>query len=1189
MKSSNLRPFPAWSWRGSRGGSLASAHRCAADGGGRDTSSSRPNALVGQPPLNPLLGKEGKGVRWSLIPWLLLLALSASAQDLALNVPPSGAEQIVTIPLSTADLDALKLSVTDPAQVVAAAKDDAGWHALQTQWDAPVADGDPALLTVSVPPDDAASEKAVWLTSPGAPPRLVARGGGLAVTQDADAVTIESADYAVTHAKAKGGLPSRIVLRPSGKVFETFDLNDRVYDKQLGGFYLRKDPEPRLEVIANGPLVTIVRVTAYYTNDAGQRPASAPRATYLFRYQAGSPVVTVMMTASQDQPFAWRELHGLEINFPDQSFPGYIAGSPRIEKTFVADETAASYGWAAFRDGDSLVGIFAAGGVKTYDGRGGYGTYLHGPWIGWTAASQTMAANLYLSGSSEGAARIESTVAGWRRPGEAWVAPVASLQTAEGLSAGLADRPAPVAGRLRWWLSLAKAEFRRQHLAEGAARIRAIAAAQDQFTDAPAMDQWFAANTGLQSLVSDRMAAAFDGARLVSLYDQQANRELLAEPTGLWQLQLRDADKVSHPFGPDLWPDKLPADARINPRIWESEGAQTLELTCAGLPLSDTGLTGPTVRATYSVLGGRMSIALAVDNKTALSVWDIECPRLRVGALGDQGSDDVFFFPRGSGEIQRDPVGTGVNWGGLYPGGWSTMQYLAVYDQDGGLYIGAEDPVASAKETFASGPSGANGNLYGVRWPAPDQTKAGNGWTLPGRAALELFDGDWYDAARIYRGWASREAQWWPARAKEKVTPDWVRELPFWVLSSGTAYEPNNVVARTIATAEFMDVPTALHWYNWSQIPFDDDYPHYNPARPDTPQGVKELQAAGIKVMPYINGRLWDSELDDFKQTAHKYATKKEDGTPYIETYGSKIPLAPMCPYTEFWQREQQTIVTWLTQEVGVDGVYLDQIGAAKPVLCYDASHGHPLGGGHWWTTSGYWPMLAGMRAELPKDKFLTTECNAEPYMQYIDGYLTWHWQYQNQVPAFSAVYADQVALFSRAYRGGPTQDLADRMKAAQQLVFGEQIGWINPGIEQRPAGAFMKQCVKLRLALKDYLAHGEMRRPPALPAELDTVTADWRWQNDWPVTLPVVQTGAWQATDGRVVVIAANVGPDAVKTTLTIRPDELGAAGRPAKVIRRTMDGESTVPAPDLTQPWVVEIPAETVVAYELIPGGEG
>ena len=1126
---------------------------------------------------------------------LLLIGLTAAlapAQDLALTTPPGPADaaQIVTIPVPTADLKALGLSVADPSQVVAAAKDGEGWHAIQTQWDAAVDESDAALLTVAVPPDDAAKEKAVWLSAAGAPPRLVARGGGLAVTNEGDTLQVESASYAVTHRKAQGGLPASIELRPSGKVFDTFSLNDRVYDKELGGYDLRRDPDPKVELLASGPLVAIVRVTAHYTNAAGQRPASEPYAVYTFHYQSGSPVVPVTMEAHQTTPFAWRELHGLEINFPDESFPGYLGGQPDADETFDADEVATSHAWAALKDGDSLVGLFGAGGVKVYDGRGGYGTYLHGPWIGWTGLTQAMSANLFLSGQPGSATTLADMADSWRRPGDAWLAPRASLETLQSLQASLGQRPAPVAGRLRWWLSLAAAEFRRHHLALGAERIRTIAAAEASFAEPAKMDAWFASQTGLQSLVADRLAVAFDGPRLVSLYDQATQRELLAEPTGLWQLQLRDAEGQGHEFGPDLWPSKPSGDARILTRTWAADGATTLELTCSGLPLStaDGMIPGPTVRTTYTVLGGRLNISLAVDNKTDLSLWQVECPRLPVGTLGDDRRDDVFFFPRASGELQTDPVGTGVSWGGRYPSGWSSMQYMAVYDDDGGVYIAAEDPVASTKETFANGPDGAGANLYGVRWPAPDMNKSGNDWTLPGRAAIELFDGDWYDAARIYRGWVSKEAQWWPARAKEKVTPAWVREIPFWVLASGSPYDPDNVVSKTIATAKFMDVPTALHWYNWSQIPFDNDYPHYNPAREDTPQGVKELQAAGVKVMPYINGRLWDSELDDFKQTAIKYAAKKEDGTPYIEVYGSKIPLAPMCPATPFWQHEQQKIVKWLTQEVGVDGVYLDQIGAASPALCYDATHGHPLGGGHWWTTSGYWPMLQGMRQELPADKFLTTECNAEPYMQFIDGYLTWHWQYPNMVPAFSAVYADQVVLFSRAYRGGPSRELADRMKAAQQLVFGEQIGWINPGIESRPAGAFMKQCVKLRQALNPYLAHGEMRRPPKLPADLATLTADWQWRNEWPVTLPVIQAGAWQATDGRVALIFANFSPEAVQTTATIDTAELGAAGKPRQILRRTIDGAAPIDVPDVGR-LSIDVPAESVVVYELQPAAEG
>ena len=75
----------------------------------------------------------------------------------------------------------------------------------------------------------------------------------------------------------------------------------------------------------------------------------------------------------------------------------------------------------------------------------------------------------------------------------------------------------------------------------------------------------------------------------------------------------------------------------------------------------------------------------------------------------------------------------------------------------------------------------------------------------------------------------------------------------------------------------------------------------------------------------------------------------------------------------------------------------------------------------------------------------ITTECNAEPFIRWMDGYLTWHWQYDGAVPVFPAIYGGTIQMFGRSYGGGDTRDLALRMRAAQQLVYGEQLGWINP------------------------------------------------------------------------------------------------------------------------------------------------
>jgi hypothetical protein len=176
----------------------------------------------------------------------------------------------------------------------------------------------------------------------------------------------------------------------------------------------------------------------------------------------------------------------------------------------------------------------------------------------------------------------------------------------------------------------------------------------------------------------------------------------------------------------------------------------------------------------------------------------------------------------------------------------------------------------------------------------------------------------------------------------------------------------------------------------------------------------------------------------------------------------------------------------------------------------------------------------------------LTTECNAEPFIRGFDGYLTWHWQFQDQVPAFPAIYGGSIQMFGRAYRGGPTQDLALRMKAGQQLVFGEQIGWIGPEIVDRPdSAAFLKKIAALRWQFSRYFDQGVMERPPHLRGDVPPVTADWQWSGEWPITTPAIQTGAWRIPKADTLVLFfVNVSRDPVKANLELDLHAYGLSG---------------------------------------------
>jgi hypothetical protein len=439
-------------------------------------------------------------------------------------------------------------------------------------------------------------------------------------------------------------------------------------------------------------------------------------------------------------------------------------------------------------------------------------------------------------------------------------------------------------------------------------------------------------------------------------------------------------------------------------------------------------------------------------------------------------------------------------------------------------------------------------------WYVPDMGVPDNTFRSPAPTVARPFRGDWFDAAQLYRAWAENSADWWPreTRWSRPDTPQWMREVCVWACTGGASGE---CVQKVKDFAAFMGVPTAFHWYSWHQIPFDVEYPHYFPTRPGMAEGVRELQAAGVRVMPYINGRLWDTALQDFKDSAIAAATKDADGKPYIEEYGSGAKLAPMCPTQRLWQEKVQEIVLRLVTEVGVDGVYIDQIGAAAPRLCMDKSHGHPLGGGHWWTQGGYWPLLSELQAKLPPDKMITTECNAESYARWFDAYLTWHWQQQDMVPAFPAIYAGRVQLFSRAYNGGDQQ--AHWMRIGQQLVFGEQLGWVDPAniLPHADTADFMRRAARARYDNLAYLAEGRMARPPKVEGQIPDVTADWAWSGKWIVTDSALQKGAWFAEDGSLLLVFANVSGEALSAELAF---DAADYGWPAKAKLALGDGEA-------------------------------
>lgn len=958
--------------------------------------------------------------------------------------------------------------------------------------------------------------------------------------------------------KQQGGLPFRISFG-GGRVLDSFRWNNRLHHRTNGSFCMSDDVEASVERVASGTVCTVIRAKSRFVQ-GGRQPSSQPTAVYDLYYFSNLPLVLIRSKIRQNSTFLWDEVHPLELNYSGHRLPQWAGGEPPAEGRFEATRKSfPQSAWGLVHDGTVGIGMFQGGQVLLHDG--GNGTYIqaHGDsaWHEWNGLECGFSTWLWLGSGSDPTSEMQHVVRSWELGG-GWSVTLDTARAFIDAARNQLRTNSVAGGRRAGWR------------VQGAKQLEAEGRLQEsmQVANGGRPHNWSVLQSGDLGLILER---ADDGIRVLSLFDSANERALLtAKPLPLFHMTLQETAKNEQV--------KLAADHGWQNVLVEEEGDFRAGSIDKGLRVewrkpADQRLGDLRVvaRVTAAPKSSLLRWTFSVRHlPEPWSVWRVVFPQVAVADLGRSGA---VFFPKAAGQVERDPWRRSVRFSGTYPGGWTSMQFMAAYDEAGstGLYLATHDPWGSTKDLRVESRPSEHCVVLSFDHPVPDMGKAGNTFELSGVAVWQLLHGDWFDAAVAYRDWVRKEARWFPRLTREgrADTPAWMRQLSVWALSGGPA---SNCVPEVQAFTDFLGQPAAVHWYNWHEIPFDNDYPHYFPAKPGFAEGVRHLQGKGTFVMPYINGRLWDRRdqgTNDFEFTkrALPAASKDSKGAPFLESYGSKetdgtpVQLGVMCPTTELWQKQVRSMVLRLMTECGVKAVYIDQIAAAAPTLCADATHGHPLGGGHWWT-EGYWKMLDSIRRAMPRDCVLTTECNGEPFIRFFDGYLTWHWQYDGQVPAFPAVYGGALQMFGRSYGGGTTRDLALRMRVGQQFVFGEQLGWISPGVvKEKENAAFLRQAVALRRELAQYFYSGEMARPPWLRGTIPTVRADWQWQGVAWVTTDAVLSGSWHLPSARrLVLLFANVSPEPVTAEVDFDATAYGYSRSPVRLRILTSSGMGDV-----------------------------
>lgn len=534
-----------------------------------------------------------------------------------------------------------------------------------------------------------------------------------------------------------------------------------------------------------------------------------------------------------------------------------------------------------------------------------------------------------------------------------------------------------------------------------------------------------------------------------------------------------------------------------------------------------------------------VAATVRLATKSAASSWDISVtcrsarwalyetryPYLR--HIVDDGAADVMMPAKGLGaRVFANHVAPASPEAFDYPG-WYPM--VAAYMQGGtGLYLAAQDGAARAKRMLFL--KDHDLRLETVVEQAGVVGAAAKGPGFP--VVLATYRGDWWQTAKIYRRWALRQK--WCAKGKMVDRADYPRRMSeshAWLLCVGGPGGVSNFVSSV--KRKWPDARFGVEWTQWGNQPFDVNYPEMLPAQRNVDGTMAYATEIGVPLMPYVNGRLWDTELASWHY-ARRDCTLAADGDFNLEQYGPPHRLRTfgvMCPGAADWRACFGDYIVRLCDVTRCGYVYLDQIACSRPRLCFNPGHGHPAGGGSWWADGQRRMLEPAHRTLAARNVPLTSEGAGEYLLDVIDGYLLACAPRVEDVPFYTAVYGGYATYFGSYLKPG-TDFGAYYAISARALVWGVAPGWYHgwPNEERyRRWGDALADLARARDKAKDFLAYGSLEGDVAFREDVGTVSLSWAnpmgGDHVFSGTFPSVIGTWWKDASGtRVAVALANV-----------------------------------------------------------------
>jgi len=387
--------------------------------------------------------------------------------------------------------------------------------------------------------------------------------------------------------------------------------------------------------------------------------------------------------------------------------------------------------------------------------------------------------------------------------------------------------------------------------------------------------------------------------------------------------------------------------------------------------------------------------------------------------------DNLAFRDSSWGYIEPEYPGMGVM--GLFPAIVET-QFMAYFNDERGLYFAAHDIEGNLKgiDFYEC--------LEGIKLQFRHYTGCNfkENYTMPYPMVMDFFEGDWMDAADIYRNWfEANSAEGFVPIKENKNLPDWYSKSPVIVtypvrgLFDTDVMNPNKLFPYCNAMKYIEEfekkfdskiMVILMHWEGTAPWAPPYVWPPYG-GEAELKRFIDFLHERGDVIGVYCSGIGWTekSNLDDYNMEKffeennlkNTMCLSEKQTLPFSKICTEQRSGYDLCPTEEFTREVISDQVEKMVSS-GIDYIQLlDQNHGGNSYFCYAKNHKHPPVPGKW-QTDAVRSLLIKSQENSGKVLFGCESAAAESYIPQLlfsDNRYNLCYTIGEPVPVYSYIY----------------------------------------------------------------------------------------------------------------------------------------------------------------------------------------